>query len=429
MASSKKLFSLRVLSGENIGAQITLEQKMPIVVGKSAECNVIFSNEEIADRHIKLVLVGDKIHLRPLAQPVFVEGKDIGIHDVKLIPYQLVTIGKVGFSIGDGTGRWPKVDGEGRDLDHKLNGVGKKEGAFWWGKWLFIIGVLLLVLTNLQYLNKDGKNVLALLGLQDSVEEKVNKVIAEARLSEESNLSVLKIPGGRVNVSGHVQNNEQKQRLLNHIRQIEGRVSSNIWVNADIEKDALLIAQTLGEDHVQFSSDGKGVLSAKGYLQSDADWRRLRSSILEDVEGIESINKTGVRIVLESLRAGLEAQNLSDRIQVHQKDKQFMATGNPSQEQVVTWHKIVNEISSPVQDYWKMIEDFNVLRTKAFKLALRSASVGKVPFIVSKDGKRYLEGAHLGEGYYLKKIMTDHVVVKRNDIEIPIYFGKKGGLE
>jgi hypothetical protein len=144
MATKNKHYSLRVLSGENVGAQIVLEPNIPIVVGKSATCNVIFNNQDVADRHIKLVLSDDKIRLRPLAQPVYIEGKDIGLHDATLKLYQLVTIGNVGFAIGDGTAQWPRVDAQGRKfpltLERERFGKSSSSG---WKKWLFWLGLAL----------------------------------------------------------------------------------------------------------------------------------------------------------------------------------------------------------------------------------------------------------------------------------------------
>ena len=56
-------------------------------------------------------------------------------------------------------------------------------------------------------------------------------------------------------------------------------------------------------------------------------------------------------------------------------------------------------------------------------LAIRSVSVGKVPFLVAKDGKKYMEGSALGEKYFVKAIKPDHVVLTNNGIDIPFYYG------
>ena len=424
MASDKRPFFLKVLSGANVGAQITLEDKNPVVVGKSAECNVIFNNEEVADRHIKLVLSAGRLRLRPLAQPVYVEGKDIGLHDVTLLPYQLVTIGKVGFSVGDGTGRWPRVDSQGKKINLELENKADKKISGGWKKWLFWLGLTLLIAANLHYFTQDKGGLFSVIGIKDSVEQKVYSAIGDAGLSD---ISVLKMRGGRLKVAGYVATNEQKQRLISAIQRVGGRVSYSVWVRSDIENNALLIAQTLNEEQVHFSSKEGGALYASGYVQSRADWRRLRDSILEDVEGIETINDTKIKPILELLREEIKSQDLSNDIQVYQKDRQFMVTGNPSEEKIKQWHNLRDEITSPVKGYWEVVESFKTPKvTKDFKLSLRSVSIGDVPFIVAKDGTKYLEGAHLGEGYYLKKITSSRVLLKHNGTEIPVYFGKKG---
>ena len=424
MATKDKRYSLRVLSGENVGAEIVLEPNIPIVVGKSATCNVIFNNEDVADRHIKLVLSGNQVRLRPLAQPVYVESKDIGLHDMTLLPYQLVTIGKVGFAIGDGTAEWPKVDTQGRRYPLALGseGVGKK-GAGGWKKWLFWLGLILLIGANVHYLSRDKGGLFSLFGLKDTMEQEVYSAIGDAGLSD---IVVSKTPTGRIKVSGYVATNEQRQRLISRILRLKGNVSHTVWVNSNIESNALSIAQTLGEEQIHFSTKGDGVLYAAGYTQSQANWIKLRGNILEDIEGIETINDVQVKPILELLKEEIQQQNLAEEIAIYQKDNKFIVSGKPTRTQVKRWHKLLNTIIRPVDGYWKVVEKFSVAETKEFKLSIRSVSIGEVPFIVSKDGKRYLEGAHLGEEYYLKKIMVGKVLLKHKGIEIPIYFGKKG---
>ena len=426
MATKNRRYFLRVLSGENVGAQIVLEPRVPIVVGKSAACNVIFNNEDVADRHVKLVLSDGRVRLRPLAQPVYVEGKDIGLHDATLLPYQLVTIGKVAFSIGDGTGQWPRVDRQGKKQYLGLEGsTSKKAGtSSTWKKWLFWLGLILLVLANLHYFSRDEGGIFSAFGLKDTVEQQVYSAIGDADLSD---VSVSKTPTGRINVTGYVATNKQKQHLISSILKVKGDVSYHILVNSNIENNALLIAETLGEEQIHFSSKGDGVLVAAGYTQSQANWIRLRSNILEDIEGIESISDTQIKPILELLKGEIQDNGLSETINIRQKNKKFMISGDPTQKQVKQWHKLLNSVIKPVDGYWQVVEDFDTpTHVKEFKLSLRSVSVGDVPFIVSKDGKKYLEGAHLGEGYYIKKIMADEVLLKHNGTEIPIYFGKKG---
>jgi type III secretion system YscD/HrpQ family protein len=428
MAAKNRRYSLRVLSGENIGAQIALEPKVPIVVGKSATCNVIFNNEEVADRHVKLVLSDGKVRLRPLAQPVYMEGKDIGLHDVTLLPYQLVTIGKVGFSIGDGSGQWPRVDSQGRkyqlELEDSTKNVTKQGTNSGWKVWLFWLGIIVLIVANLHYFTRDDGGIFSLFGLKGTVEEEVYTVLGYSNLS---NIRVSKTPSGHIQVRGYVKTNEQRQRLISAILAIRGDISHNIWVNATIENNALLIAQTLDEEQLHFSSKGDGVLVVTGYTQSQANWRRLRVNLLEDIEGIKSINDTQIKPMLELLKEEVQDQTLAESIKLHQKDKKFMISGNPTPAQIKQWHILLEKVIRPVGGYWEVVEKFDTpTSTKEFKLSLRSVSIGEVPFIVSKDGKKYLEGSHLGEGYYINKIMADKVLLKHNGTEIPIYFGKKG---
>jgi type III secretion system YscD/HrpQ family protein len=386
---------------------------------------VIFSNEDVADRHVKLVLSEGGVRLRPLAQPVYVEGKDIGLHDVTLLPYQLVTIGKVGFALGDGSGRWPKVDIHGRKYQANLErNITNKTTTSGWKKWLFWLGLAVLIIANLHYFNRDDGGIFTAFGLKETIEEEVYSAIGDAGLS---GISVTKTPTGRIKVSGYVATDEQKHHLIKKILEVNGEVSHTIWVNSNIENNALLIAKTLGEEQLQFSSKEDGVLVASGHTQSQANWRKVRINLLEDIEGIESIDDTHVKSVLERLKQEVLKQDLAEKIQLQQKQKKIVVSGSPNQAQIKQWHNLLSKMIRPVDGYWEIVETFSASKDeKEFKLSLRSVSVGAVPFIVSKDGKKYLEGAHLGEGYYIKKIMAEQVLLTYKETEIPVYFGKKG---
>ncbi|HHL19412.1 MAG TPA: hypothetical protein ENJ33_06725, partial [Thiothrix sp.] len=67
MKSSDIYYMVRILSGVNEGAQVSLPRNIPIVIGHSNDCDVILNGAAVADKHIKITLLGQAIKLIPLA--------------------------------------------------------------------------------------------------------------------------------------------------------------------------------------------------------------------------------------------------------------------------------------------------------------------------------------------------------------------------
>ncbi|MGB4876459.1 MAG: EscD/YscD/HrpQ family type III secretion system periplasmic domain-containing protein, partial [Candidatus Competibacter sp.] len=58
-------------------------------------------------------------------------------------------------------------------------------------------------------------------------------------------------------------------------------------------------------------------------------------------------------------------------------------------------------------------------------LAIKSVSLGAVRFVVTADGAKYLEGASLGNGFILKAIQDDGLILSDGDRDIIQDFGRR----
>jgi len=41
-------------------------------------------------------------------------------------------------------------------------------------------------------------------------------------------------------------------------------------------------------------------------------------------------------------------------------------------------------------------------------------SIGDFSYIVTRDGRKYMEGSYIGEGYVIKKIFTDRLLLEKD---------------
>ena len=102
---------MKVLSGANVGAEVPLLAE-DLVLGKDEDCDIVIDDVMLADRQLTLRLEDEGVALTVLAErpPLSIDGAAIEGRSVVLSEYQLVAIGTVRFAVGPATGDWSAVD-------------------------------------------------------------------------------------------------------------------------------------------------------------------------------------------------------------------------------------------------------------------------------------------------------------------------------
>ncbi|WP_374212393.1 SctD/MshK family protein [Thiothrix subterranea] len=115
-------------------------------------------------------------------------------------------------------------------------------------------------------------------------------------------------------------------------------------------------------------------------------------------------------------------KGLSSRITATTDGKSVIVNGELTQSEIQKLTGLRQEFIEIQGDGPAIVLNVTDIRDR-ITLAIRSVSVGKIPFLVAKDGKKYMEGSALGEKYFVKSIKSDHVVLTNNGMEIPFYYG------
>ena len=419
MNIQKSPYLLKVLSGSNAGAKINLNVGS-YIIGNSSDCEIIFHDKYIAPQHIKLIVTTKDIFIHPLANPIYISGKDIGTYDTKLRPYQVVTIGKIHFAIGFADQPWPVIK---RPVFQKKNST-KTQQQSKKSSWKYLLaGFIVLLLANAFYFSSEITQ-----GLQSIRSDTHIKQEIEARINQLgfANLSIDKA-NHKSRITGYVKNNEEKQKLIKEIENLNYPVTYRIWVDQELVNQANYIAKSFGESDIHFSMKNDGELIAKGYVKNASNWNKAQKTILSDIGGIKLIKDSEVDSLqqqLEKFQAYLADKPFSNRISLVIKEGKITISGELTDDEISQWKKIRNNFFKQHGNIPDLVENLQSPRSR-FKLAIRSVSVGKVPFITSKDDKKYFVGSHLGKGYYVESITADRILLRHNDIEIPVYFGKK----
>ncbi|OED51014.1 hypothetical protein ACH42_00200 [Endozoicomonas sp. (ex Bugula neritina AB1)] len=444
MATQQTPFLMKILSGSNAGASVRLKVG-EIVIGRSMSSDIILHDESIADTHLRLKVFQDTIQLEILSPPVLIDNREVEAGKVLLKPFQVVTLGDVDFFIADPRKpgqRTGEAGGDDNTIDAvafdrssvtgaqtvseadqpggvSINKAGKKSRG---GVFFLLLGLGLLLAANIFYFLPNLLNFAEQVGLRESPREKAEAIVSTLDIDN------LKVEGGHraAVISGYVDTIEEKRKIMTRVGLTGGEgVNYRIWSHDELVTNAERVAHALGQVGIRFKALQEGRLEAQGYVSNGEDWKRIKVNIMDDVNGIRTIEDDGIQTLLkrkQALEQFIEKKGLSSRIRVTIEDNRVKVNGELTRSELNRWSDLYIEFQELHGKGPAIIENLYNARDR-IKLVIRSVSVGDTPFLVSKGGKKYMEGSSLGNNYFIKMITPDHVLLSNNGVEIPIYYG------
>lgn len=444
MITQQTPFLLRVLSGSNAGAIVRLKVG-EVTLGRSMSSDIILHDESIADTHLQLKVSEDNIIMNVLAHPVSVDNEEVETDEILLKPFQVVTLGNVEFFIADlrkgkqkagdnqvNDTQEPPVTGSvslhsekdkvagssGVMVDSSSSPVKKKSG----GKLYLLLGLGALLIANSLYFLPNLIGLAETMGFKESPQARAESILDEL---EAEGITVERNADGSAVVSGYVDTLSEKRGIMTRMTRAGDQISYRIWANEELVTSAQQVAHALGQTEISFKGLGKGKLSAHGYVSSGEDWNQIKANIMEDISGIQSIEDENMQTLAKRkkvLEQFIDKKGLSSRIRVTIADKRIKVDGELTKIELNRWAALYQEFLEVYGAGPAIVDNLYDARDR-IKLVIRSVSVGETPFLVAKDGNRYLEGSSLGNNYFIKKIAPDHVLLSNSGVEIPIYYG------
>lgn len=439
--STHTSFILKVLSGANTGATVRLKRGN-IVIGRNMSNDIILHDDNIADQHLQLLITSSNVTLQPLVQPVFVDSGEVGLEGLVLKPYQTVRIGNVEFTITDGKtdkGQLankaksnqktkPAVQTPAPPIASPIRAsapVQRKANS----KIYLITGLSLLLIGNLIYAIPRVNQWLNQSGMFASAESRANALLSNLG---QKDFKLIERPNGLRTLSGYVATAQERNELLRTIQQAGIQANVQIWSQEELIESATTIARSLGETAVNFAAGDKaGQLLGRGFVSTASVWERMKATILGDVAGVQEIDEDKMNS-MDSFLAGfmqlVEKKGLSSHLKVTTDGKRVIVKGELTQQEIEQLKTVRQEFMANYENSPDLILNISDIKDRV-KLAIRSVSVGKIPFLVSKDGKKYMEGSTLGENYFVKSIKPDYVLLTTNGIDIPFYYAIEAGKD
>lgn len=446
-AGDSKALLLKLLTGPHAGATLPLAPGV-YEIGRSDRCDIILNDPEIAPRHARLVVSGSQVELVPLAQPLLVNGQPLYDMQAMLQRLQPVTVGGTMLAVGVTDDDWVGLlDGGVAPADSPAGNAsagGPASGtaaathmcqaaaqlaqiahlpkvqtrrAYSMGAGFLLVACVLLVVTAAN--TKPAGNPEAL----RAPLAQVHRIVTDLQLPL---LDITTDRNGIVKISGYVDNSRQRQRLDRALRPLGNRIRHRIWAQDDMLASVDDTLRQLGVSTIRAVSAAKGKVMVSGYIGEQQRWAKIKKSLQEDVSGVLSIDDTGIDSLqdrLTALRERVSRKKLGEKLQLAITDEAITVLGALSPADLKRWRGVERQFKKDFGGLPAL--RVNINQAPDLKLAIRGVSIGIAPFITTTDGGKFMEGSTLSNGYVVKSIRPDRLILSKDNQSTVYYLGGK----
>ncbi len=453
--SNTKQYILKLFSGPHVGAEVLLRPGS-YVIGQGEQCDIVLHDESLANEHLRLELTDTGIQIHPLA-PTLLKGLPVTQSAVVLEEFQIITLGTTHLSIAPQGSRWEPIllpdlritspHSQANDLSAEsttqkaavtntasattvsaassapnssapanpsvetavaweetdmLTAAPASETPPWppnesnshQSLWLSIGLVLIVLALGIIWVSGGQSPTPPAPTPADAIEKQ--RVVAQQTIDSLGmpNVNAV-IVDNQVQIQGYVDTAEQKRQLFQALQpQPAERRSApqtfNVWAADDIVAATRTTLNALNLPLETRYQQG-GVVTISGDVPTAQQWQAAQEVLQRDVPGLKRIDAQ-INVKPELIAQTQPTTAASSR------STSASAPSPPAPSAV-----------SPAVP-------------TVPRLAIRSVNVSTVPYIVTHDGLKYLEGARLPNGFIIQTIQADHLILMRDNQLLTYYF-------
>lgn len=406
--------SLKVLKGHHLDALISIE-KSRIFIGGGEENDVILQDLD-AKKHLEFIIRDKGMFIKPLDAPVLLDGIELSVPSiyVRYKPYQLIDFKSCSIAIGPADGKWPKASTNSKEI----NDLPNKQKSFYKSTiialgLLAFLAVIISIYFSINTSHMQGDNL-----SKTSLPHKIRLLIDDKGFHD---IKIEKGLNGRIHLVGKVSDVKAKEELAITVNTVTSRFSTNISVLKSVEEEAKAVLHSYGMIHTDLSLVDN-VLVIKGY--TDGDWTKVKSSLLQDMPSITSIDDYFLSTSegrLQTFSQMLGNKGLEEKVELNVEEGIIISSGELTSSDMKLWGDIKREFIE-LYSVVPKVKDNVINISEKLKLSIQSVSIGKSRYFVSENGKKYLVGADLGNGYIVNSIEIDQVILKYKGNMIPVKY-------
>ncbi len=450
------LWRLRILSGLHAGAEAILADNEETTIGGNDECDLVLQDDGLGDRHIHLSIsdAGVRLKVLELEQPVFVDG--LKVEDAAdLKPYQVVAFGLSSFALGPAGQEWPNIDIPGiRETESETGGEqprpesrhpspvnGSDPGAGSAPALSEEAPPAGFRFRQRFRMHSSKLARLALLGPLLAIWMLMPKEIQQSKYSpDEANEQIRGIadrfgalvevkPGGangtRISVTGSIGTTRDRQRFLDELAATGFQVTAQITASEDLARVVSpILDQTLNLNRrnrvtVQALDESPGTLLISGYVENESDLSAAKK-VLERDTGNQARFLYDVQTKtdrIEILRRRLDELGFENRLHIQQVGEGISLFGScPSRALMARLIELAKDFNEEFDSRppLRLTGNDTFLGQSTTDLDIRAVVLGDRKHIVLQDGKSYSEGSTIDNGYRIKTIEPEYIILEKS---------------
>ncbi len=472
---------LKIFSGPHVGAEMALRPGH-YTVGRGAGSDIVLQDELISDAHLRLTIGEDNtVTVQALndAQVIVGDGNTSysAGYEISVAPYEMVTAGATHFAIGQAGGDWSSISfpqlyryespppapqakkddvrGKIQAIDQNLqrmfdnfkysyvknsaaNNMDKAAPAAPEGsvkndkkkrknKLLRFFGFMVAIFF--------GVGLSLTLGVYSNNKKEVKAIPDYALIhTAESVIESLgyadvwteTVVSGEVTVGGYVESEKERAQLQKALSDAGLIATLKVQTGSALVQSAKDVLRVLGYPDISVGYEAPGKIETRGYVHDLNSWQRVKDTLNSDIYGLKGIVDSGIRdfsMRYDQLEQTIEKYRLGRKLVIKNiDDRELEVYGVLGPEEMKSWRKILTGFRKELGNAPPVISKVHDTR-KVIKLDIKSVRVGDVPYIIMVDGSKFLEGGILPNGYTVKDISSDKILLSKNKVEAVYYLG------
>lgn len=456
---------LKVFSGSHLGAEVALSDG-EYLLGRDESCDIILSDQLIAEQHARLVLRGEECDCYPVGDAkVVVDGK--AQPRAQLASFQYFTLGTTHLAVGPASSAWPDTplptwsvvdragperdethpnegdasgpgtdslattekepDGQstpitepaaGRPAPPRTPGNSRARSRTWQPSLFALAAFVVLCLIGYQVVSTLTPPAAPAKEARPTVAQ-LTTIVQDAAPGESSGVRI-EDRDGALAVLGHVKTQSIRTAIEKAVTTRDKKTSVRLTDNEGLVKAAQSVLRMNRVD-VSVESGEPGEVIVLGEMRDAALWKKTS----DQLRRLPRIGRLTERVVLGGKKQPAPASRSATKIAVHEAPPEPRPSPRNGEKEPdrrepapAPGPGLVTQ-AAPAQN-----EPAEEADEERMRLPLRSLSIGNRRVMTMENGERVFVGATLKNGFLVKSIEEDRLVLVKDGLEKTVIIEK-----
>ena len=262
--------------------------------------------------------------------------------------------------------------------------------------------------------------------------QQAETIISQMNIAD---IKLASLPDESVLISGYVPDNSTREQLQTALENAGVPYSFRAVVMNDMRASAAAVLEQHNFQHMSVELDTTpGSLVLSGYAADAEEAERVRNTLMEEVHGLrflaDQVEYQATRI--KALRTLLKEKGLGQTVELLETPDKVILRGRLND---VTQGYKLKDVVQTFRNKYKNRPQLHIdaslpstdIASMQPLLAIRSISLGQVPYVILQNGEKYLRGAKLPNGYILENISLEYLTLRLGDERMKYFIGGQHG--